>query len=81
MNDGGPAFPYGITGEITGGSDGMSLHKWFAGMALCGMVRMEPDELSGKTISYEGVASSACAYADAMIKILESGKARKAGDD
>ncbi len=70
MNNGGPAFP------IPGGSspfkpdngyDGMSLRDWFAGQALAGILAN-----TARLGIIEEAASTAYAYADAMLAARQS---------
>lgn len=67
INDGGPAFPSGVTfGEngafIYAPQPGMTLREWFAGQALAGM--MADPNVEG---SHAQIADCCYAYADAMI--------------
>ncbi len=62
-NDGGPAFPDGLSvGEISKLAGGMTLRDYFAGQAISGIVK-------NTTRCYEeSVAKEAYNYADAMLK-------------
>ncbi len=68
IDDGGPAFPYGQTSEVTGqfvngwGNPGMTLRDWFAGQALAGLCA------NPKTVGLaREVAECALIHADEMI--------------
>lgn len=67
-NDGGPAFPFGQVGELTGQpingffAPGMTLRDWFAGQALAGALAN-----SSIDCSTEDCAKIAYGHADAML--------------
>jgi len=43
INDGGAAFPYGQKNHTERSSEGMSLRDWFAGQAVAGLHRTDPE--------------------------------------
>jgi len=63
-NDGGPAFPTGLTpGHYS--QEGMSMRDWFAGQAIAGVCRPTPD---GWSLSPQDHATWAYQIADAMLE-------------
>ena len=75
-DDGGPAFPLAPCGTgdprdgMAGGSEGMTLRDWFAGMALQGIIA------SGRVcVDHADAARDAYCYADAMLAAREKGGA------
>ena len=70
VNDGGPAFPCAFP-EMGGGmTPGMSLHDWFAGQAMVGIMngsgKITVDGVSVKATP-ENIAAAAYTVADAML--------------
>lgn len=61
IKDGGPAFPRPNTDNVLGQA-GMSLRDWFAGQALAGMIRNNPNT------DNMWVAEQCYRYADAMLE-------------
>lgn len=78
QNNGGPAFP---TPEVVmpgQGADGMSLHDYFRGQALIGLVIANETITNGAQPlgwKVESVASAASRYADAMLAEREANHA------
>lgn len=59
-----PAFP--SCGADGRGPSGMTLHQWFAGMALQGLLAC-----TNTSTTFEGFASDSLKYADAIIAEYE----------
>lgn len=74
MNEKVAAFPL-ATGTVDNGGNptqpGMSLHDWFAGMALMGLIAQAGPPAYDKT-SREDFAAMAYKYADAMLEAREN---------
>lgn len=73
MNDGGPAFPRPIGGDISSdfndSQQGMTLRDWFAGMAmqgLCTSMVLSPEKETPEMDKL--LAKEAYSVADAMLK-------------
>lgn len=68
-----PMFAY--PGGVFGINDRMTLHYWFAGMALCGMLAHAGDECDSRS-----TAHNAFWYADAMMQAMEARKDQNDAD-
>ena len=77
--DGGPAFPKtgyfsqqtGLNDYDTRNEDGMTLHDYFAGQALVGLLSHGVDG------TWQDTAQMACEIADEMVHISELNKGRR----
>ena len=70
LNDGGPAFPRPLGGDVNNywnrEQDGMSLRDWFAGQALAGLFA-NPNAIG----TFQDIADDTYKVADAMLKARE----------
>lgn len=76
-NDGGPAYPGDVRMRVSGGYEvqrGMSLHDYYAGQALTGLLAMRAHPASGLTADIDAVTSDSFRIADAMLAAREAGK-------
>ena len=79
MKDGGQAFPESVSmnnyGKARSEDRGMTLHQWFAGQALAGMLASEAHPQSmGSWVAHHERAEQALNAADAMLAEYEKRK-------
>ena len=67
-NDGGPAFPHDPSTmyecDANKVHQGMSLHQWYAGMAMQGILASDPDN----NLTHELITIWACKQADSLLQ-------------